>query len=389
MHRLNLCAWPTIAAAVFVACPLSAQPAQEVEPAEAVTPADEQREGVVGTWYAQKLQGEWVAAEAEFRLEFRDDGTAHFFENGRAEEEGVAYVIDAERSMITISEPEMQMVIEFEFIQFDDVMILTMLPIEGMEQAFAGQDMDIVLSRRPEGNEDHQRERAALVEGTGRGAMGGNGPPMEEDITPEELALWNLEDLAMYAYEWRFEEGTFPARLSELLAYDLDAACFLQPGQSDVLPENFGELSEADRAAWIDAHTGYGYIGSDAATLADKKEQWDMVLIFELPLYEGAESVNVVYVEGSTRTLEYDEADALIAAQTGRDLMAWMEHMGREQLPPRETAEDAAERAGDSADEAGGHDHDEGDAAPMRDGGHFHADGTYHDNDHDHDEAHE
>lgn len=121
-------------------------------------------DGVVGTWYAQKMEGEWVPAGDEFRIEFRADGTAHAFENGEPEDDGIHYVVDEERGMIQIFEaPGGEMEIELAYEMFDDVMVLTIMPPPGFDDALGpdAEGMEIVVCRRPEGNELHQRERAA------------------------------------------------------------------------------------------------------------------------------------------------------------------------------------------------------------------------------------
>lgn len=130
-------------------------------------------DGVVGTWYAQKMEGEWVPADDEFRIEFREDGTAHAFDNGEPEDDGIFYTVDEERSRIQIFErPGGEMEIELAYELFDDVMVLTFQLSEGINpgDGLNAEDMTIVLCRRPEGNELHQRERAAAhPDGDGAG----------------------------------------------------------------------------------------------------------------------------------------------------------------------------------------------------------------------------
>ncbi|MFI4861713.1 MAG: hypothetical protein ACIAXF_13665 [Phycisphaerales bacterium JB063] len=331
-------------------CPgvASAQPAQDAgvdtEQADALEDI-----GVVGTWYAQRMYGEWIAPDSEFRLEFRADGTAHAFEDGRAEDDIATYTLDEDRGVIIIHEPNGQMQIEIAYLRYDDVMILTVRPPEGFEDAFGDEDMELELSLRPEGNAEQQRARAAFAQ-----AMRDEAGQVEEmqpvEVSLEELLLWRLEDLADAAYSYHTDEGSFPATLGGLYAYMFSPESFCQPAQGVVRPEDWGDLSADDRVAWINANTGYGYIGGDAATLAYKREQWDAPMLFELPLFEGSETVSLITVGGTIEVLDYDEADALVKEQTGRDLMEWMEHLGREQLPPREAeGADADAGGGDAA----------------------------------------
>ncbi|MEM9415311.1 MAG: hypothetical protein AAGA29_07535 [Planctomycetota bacterium] len=122
-------------------------------------------DGVIGTWYVQQMRGEWLPVGEEFRLEFRDDGTAHAFENGEPEDDVMNYAVDEDRGVIVITEARPGgEVIDIHYEHFDDVLILTFRDPDG----FGAEEEEILLCRRPEGNEEHQRERAAQG---GRGAV--------------------------------------------------------------------------------------------------------------------------------------------------------------------------------------------------------------------------
>ncbi|MFI4861712.1 MAG: hypothetical protein ACIAXF_13660 [Phycisphaerales bacterium JB063] len=114
-------------------------------------------DGVIGTWYVQQMRGEWIPADQEFRLEFRPDGTAHTFENNEPESEAVNYSVDEERSVITVSDPDNIEIVLIEYEMFDDIMIMSFREPGGL-----GGAEEILLCRRPEGNEEHRRQRAAV-----------------------------------------------------------------------------------------------------------------------------------------------------------------------------------------------------------------------------------
>ncbi|XAL98902.1 hypothetical protein OT109_15105 [Phycisphaeraceae bacterium D3-23] len=142
-------------------------------------------DGVTGTWYAQKMTDEgWIDPKDEFRLEFRDDGTVHAFENGEVQDEGLSYTVDEDRSVIVLSIPGEGEMMDLHYEQFDDVMILTFSPPGGFNEG----EMEIILCRRPEGTEAHQRERAR--EGAGEdGGVDGVGAAVEDAAEAVEEAV--------------------------------------------------------------------------------------------------------------------------------------------------------------------------------------------------------
>ncbi|MEM1354520.1 MAG: hypothetical protein AAGH88_06500 [Planctomycetota bacterium] len=130
--------------------------AEDPGAAEAEDAEDVGKAGPTGTWYVQKMDGAWLPAQDVFRLEFRDDGTCHIFENGELEEGPMRYVVVPDRRVIQIlndiDDPEVD--IELRYALYDDVMIIT------FEEG--GREDQIIFCRRPEGTADHQRARSAV-----------------------------------------------------------------------------------------------------------------------------------------------------------------------------------------------------------------------------------
>jgi hypothetical protein len=308
----------------------------------------EHPEGVTGVWYAQKAEGDWVPAEDEFRLEFRADGTAVAFENGEQEDDVVRYAVDEDRRIIQILRDNGELEVELRYDLFDDIMVLTFLPPDGFEDTFEGDEMEILLCRRPEGNEEHQRMRAG-ADG-GHPATGDNPRGRAQRMQ----SMTNLRELSVCLFAYFADHDHAPETLGAAFEYMQDAQAYFTAWQDIVTPDAWDDMALDARAEWLDANTGYAYIGGEAASplLIGEGEigPGEAVVIFELPLFADTELISVAFADGHVERLPYDEADALIEEQTGRDLMGWMGHLGREQLPA------GAPRAEDRGD------HDEGDS---------------------------
>lgn len=302
-------------------------------------------EGVVGVWYAQRMEGDWVPADDEFRIEFRENGTAVAFENGEQEDDVVRYTVDEDRRIIEIMRQNGELEVELRYDLFDDVMVLTFLPPEGFEEAFEEGEMEILLCRRPEGNEEHQRMRAGVE--SGHPANGGT--PRGRASRTQSVSNLRQMSIGIIAYSVD-QKDVAPDSIGVMITENyLDSPeTALAPWQEQEEPMAWEGLSDQALADWIDANTGYGYVGADAAAEAMKAGIGDAVLLFELPLYEGTEQIAIAFAEGYVESLPYDEADELIEEQTGRDLMGWMDHLGREQLPVEDQ----------NAEGHGDHDHD-------------------------------
>ncbi|XAL98904.1 hypothetical protein OT109_15115 [Phycisphaeraceae bacterium D3-23] len=130
-----------------------------------------------------------------------------------------------------------------------------------------------------------------------------------------------------------------PNTLGELTTYlsgPMDPPlCFL-PWQTPGDEQQWDDVDDADRPAWVDERTGYGYVGAARITdVLDRPQDFTgrEVAFFELPLYAGVETVGLGMLGGRTTRLAYDEADALLLEQTGLALMDWMDVYGYEQQP--------------------------------------------------------
>lgn len=290
----------------------------------------EHPEGVVGVWYAQKAEGDWVPADDEFRIEFRENGTAVAFENGEQEDDVVRYTVDEDRRIIEIMRQNGELEVELRYDLFDDVMVLTFLPPEGFEEAFEEGEMEILLCRRPEGNAEHQEMRA--------GSRGTNQRHMQANTQLRGIH----QGLVTYAMS---QKEIYPDDLGVLLPGDfLTAEYLLAPWSPVEAPEDIDDWSDEQKASWTLENTSYAFVlpGQPADFDPDK------VALFELPLYAGIETIGVCFDDNHVERLPYDEADELIEEQTGRDLMGWMDHLGREQLPVEDQ----------NAEGHGDHDHD-------------------------------
>ncbi len=303
-------------------------------------------DGVAGVWYAQRMEGDWVPAGDEFRIEFRADGTAVAFENGEQEDDVVRYAVDEDRRVIQIMQDGGELEVELRYDLFDDIMVLTFMPPDGFEDAFEEGEMEILLSRRPEGNEEHQRMRAG-ADG-GHPATGGNARGRAQ----RTQSMSNLRELSVCLFAYFADHDHAPESLGAAFEYLQDEQVYFTAWQDIATPDDWDKLGLEDRAAWLDGQTGYGYIGGEAASPLFIGEGEigpdEAVVLFELPLFAETELISVAFADGHVESLDYDAADALIEEQTGRDLMGWMDHLGREQWPVEDH----------SAEGHGDHDHD-------------------------------
>lgn len=276
-----------------------------------------------------------MPADEEFRLEFREDGTAHAFENGERTDDGVAYNIDEDRRVIGIYIAQ-ELEVELRYDLFDDVMVLTMDPPEELREAdFPEDQFEIVLSRWPEGNEEHQRMRAAVA--PGHPANGGTA----RSRARRTQSASNLRQLSvtLMAY-WVDNQETAPISLGITLSvgYIDDPEVFLLPWQEAEVPEGWAKLDNEAQAEWLDLNSGYGYVGAEMAAEAmlgnnPNLRADEAVVLFELPLIVGTDKIAVAFGDGHVEHMPYAAADDLIETQTGLNLVGWMDHLGREQLP--------------------------------------------------------
>jgi len=300
-------------------------------------PVEAAPDTVVGTWYVQRMEDEWTPADSEMRLEFREDGTAHFFEDGEEDEEVVDYVVDEGEGTIQIIDRvdgDVEVVLAYHFI--DDVLLLVFMDFGADES-----EMEMELTRSAEGSAEHQRMRARGDRRDGR----------RSQLQSRNQMRGLQQGLTTYAWS---NTDRYPAYLGLLLPGDyVVAGYFLTPWAPVDVPEDIDDWSEDEKIEWVRTNTSYAFVRPGQVADGDP----DLVTLFELPLFEGTETIGICFDDNHVERFPYDEADDLIEEQTGSDLMQWMEDMGREQIPVDSEAGDVIEEEGAEGDDTHGHDH--------------------------------
>lgn len=296
---------------------------------------------LLGKWYLQSAEADPLPENAQVTIEFGDDGNVYIEEQIDGEPDSDpevhAYRYDPQLETVNIighrEEIVLRVTIENE--------TLTMVGSDG------GKEMRFVLTRNPQANEQQvAREPAGQVhpvDGPGRSARA-------RQMQSHAQLRGIHQGLVVSAVS---SKDIYPDDLGVLLAGDfVTAAYLLSPWDSTEVPEDIDGWDEARKAQWANANSSYCYTMPGQSVEADSEK----VIVFELPIYAGTETIGVCYEDNHTGRLAYADADALIEEQTGRDIMQWMEAMGREQIVwepggVEAPGDDAAQDAGDELEE--------------------------------------
>lgn len=327
-----------VLSALFV---IAALPAPGQEPAAEDPP--------LGKWYMQAINGEVMPGNMSVSIDFRDDGKVYAMEVFEDEPDDSPevnpYQHDAEQKTITITDAGNE--VTFSYRVEDGILTLT-----GSE---GGEQIALELTRNREGAERHQRLRTNPPK---RHPVNVGGPSQRARQMQSMTQLQGIhQGLIIYS---QGNKEKYPPDLGVLLPGDYVTADYLLAPWSPVeVPEDIDDWTDERKAQWSLEKTSYAYVagGQKFAGEAEK------VVLFELPLYAGTEKIGVCFDDNHTESMSYEEADALIKEQTGKDLMQWMEAMGREQIawPPAEEPGEDAEAPGPDAEDA----KELGDAGPT------------------------
>ncbi|MFI4860039.1 MAG: M56 family metallopeptidase [Phycisphaerales bacterium JB063] len=279
---------------------------------------------LLGMWYIQKLGGEWVPTDETDSFDITDDGLIQA--RGRSEAE-IRYRIDTDRQRLVLLDQRGEPDAFLGYTVEQGVLVLTNQRADGSigVDPRAIESIQIVLTRSQAGNAEHRRMRAQPPDPMGTRAKMRSAQQMRS----------MYQGLATAA---RSNRETYPDSVGVLLTGDFVTPEFLLAPWSGIeVPGDYREWNDERKAAWAEANCSYAFIlPGERVTLDTEK-----VILFELPLVADMERIGVCYEDNHTNSLPYDEADALILEQTGRDLMGWMEHMGREQRPAPDEADEA------------------------------------------------
>jgi len=147
----------------------------------------------------------------------------------------------------------------------------------------------------------------------------------------------NVRAIASNAFQFSNSKmSVFPDSAGDLIRLQyVRPEQFLSPWSDQTLPDNFDEMPEQERVDWINEHTDYVYLISGRRIRGD-----DTIIAFELDPRGKLDDVAIAMYRdvsekgerydwgrpvprGAAPRIPYDEADALIKAQTGYSIEEW------------------------------------------------------------------